>query len=598
MHLGTKSMLLLLVAYAGVILAFAVGVDRWIHAFEDNAARETSGLLARENAAILSERSLGALEAPDEKSRALLRARIEDVVLLSEVVRSITVVDDEGRVVASDRLPAGQLVARPGVLFAGGWKVQPARRDEAGFLRGGDYGVDVPLVKSNRLVGYVEIDIRSRSLEGLIAEARRHLTIAAVIGLAGALLLGGAIQFQIARRAKAITRTLEEAIRVPAGDRSGPGPTDEFARALKAAGRVRKALSEARQETSRLHESFSALAQVMRMGVLLLPGDGEPEFANARALELLGAADLDALKGRWPSIREALAPALSALAPGSGSPASVEVALPGAAVPKLRMEPYTLGGADHDWRVVLLNDPEILESLETDVRLASHLQGMARVYRTVAHELRAPLSAMMIHLDLLRESMAAQGTGPTGSDMQQRYVSVLREELERLNRSLTEVLTQTVTDKEKRGSFDLREALTEIGTLLAPQARRQGVEFQTRMPDSPVVLVGYRDRLKQSLLNVAVNALEAMPGGGRMSLDLVVDGTFALTRVTDTGRGVPTDSLARIYDRDFTTKGSGSGIGLYVARTLVEMHGGEIQVESEEGRGTSVEVRLPIVPRS
>ena len=118
------------------------------------------------------------------------------------------------------------------------------------------------------------------------------------------------------------------------------------------------------------------------------------------------------------------------------------------------------------------------------------------------------------------------------------------------------------------------------------------------MPDSPVVLVGYRDRLKQSLLNVAVNALEAMPGGGRMSLELVVDGTFALTRVTDTGRGVPTDSLARIYDRDFTTKGSGSGIGLYVARTLVEMHGGEIQVESEEGRGTSVEVRLPIVPRS
>jgi signal transduction histidine kinase len=223
---------------------------------------------------------------------------------------------------------------------------------------------------------------------------------------------------------------------------------------------------------------------------------------------------------------------------------------------------------------------------------------MARVYRTVAHELRAPLSAMMIHLDLLRESMASQVSGQGGQETQQRYVSVLREELERLNRSLSEVLTQTVTDKDTRGSFDLRDALTELGTLLAPQARRQGVELRTKMPDSPVVLVGYRDRLKQSLLNVAVNALEAMPGGGRMSLELDVDGGFAFTRVTDTGRGVPADFLARIYDRDFTTKGSGSGIGLYVARTLVEMHGGEIQVESEEGRGTSVEVRLPIVTRS
>jgi signal transduction histidine kinase len=598
MRLGAKSMLLLLVAYASVIIAFAVGVDRWLHGFEDGAARETSRLLARENAAILSERTLGALEAPDEKSRALLRARIEDVVLLSEVVRSITVVDGEGRVVASDRLPAGQLFETPAALFASGWMVQPRRHDAEGFLRGGNYGVDVPIVENNHLVGYVEIEIRSRGLEGLFVKARRHLTIAAVVGLAGALLLGGAIQFQISRSAKAITRTLEDAIRVPPGDRSGPGPSDEFARALKAAGRVRKALSEARLETSRLQESFSALAQVMRMGVLLLPGDGEPEFANPRALELLGSPGLDELRGRWPAIREGLAPALSVLASQSGSPASVEVALPGAAVPKLRVEPYRLGGADHDWRLVLLNDPEILEALETDVRLASQLQGLARVYRTVAHEVRAPLSAMMIHLDLLRESIASQESGQGGNEAQQRYVSVLREELERLNRSLSEVLTQTVTGNDTRSSFDLREALTELGTLLAPQARRQGVELRTRMPDSPVVLVGYRDRLKQSLLNVAVNALEAMPGGGRMSLELDVDGSHALTRVTDTGRGVPADYLARIYDRDFTTKGSGSGIGLYVARTLVEMHGGEISVESEEGRGTSVEVRLPIVPRS
>src|SRR5262249_53801091 len=207
--------------------------------------------------------------------------------------------------------------------------------------------------------------------------------------------------------------------------------------------------------------------------------------------------------------------------------------------------------------------------------------------------LRAPLSAMMIHLDLLRESLA----GGDGQDGQEHRVEVLRNELQRLNRSLSETLTQTLPPTGQRDSFDLGEALGEIGTLLAPQARRQAVELQTRLPDAHVVLVGYRDRLKQSFLNIAVNALEAMPAGGRLTLEMEVDNTHASVRFVDTGRGIPADVLARIYDRDFTTKGTGSGIGLYVARTLVQMHGGDIQVESEEGRGTQVLVRMPILPR-
>jgi signal transduction histidine kinase len=223
---------------------------------------------------------------------------------------------------------------------------------------------------------------------------------------------------------------------------------------------------------------------------------------------------------------------------------------------------------------------------------------MARVYRTVAHELRAPLSAMMIHLDLLRESLTVDGASDADKENQGRYVVVLREELERLNRSLSEVLTQTIPSPDQRDKFDLREALGELGTLLAPQARRQGVELKTKMPEEPVFLVGHRDRLKQSFLNIAVNALEAMPQGGRMSLEMQLEDGRVRVSIVDTGRGIPSDVLARIYERDFTTKGTGSGIGLYVARTLVEMHGGGIETDSHEGQGTRVEVVLPILLRS
>jgi signal transduction histidine kinase len=584
-------MILLLSGYGVLITAFAAGIDRWLHGFENTVVQETSRLLAREQAALLADWSFGALERPDRKSREMLRTRIEDLTLLSQVVASVTVVDREGHVVASDTRPSGSQTLKPDVVFADGLRVKPRQPAATGFLRGGDYAVDVPLVENDQLVGYVEVELQSKRVSGLFLAARQQMLIAAVAGLAGVVLLGGILQFQISWRAAAIARTLEDAVPGPA-ERQGGQRLDEFGRVLRAAGRVRDALGEARRQTSRLQESFSALAQTMRMGVLLLRGDQQLDFANPRALELLGAASLDELRSRWRTLRASLEPALGA--PGSPAAPSVEIEISGEGVPKLRVETYRLGGADCDEYLMLLSDPELLDALETDMRLANQLQSLARVYRTVAHELRAPLGAMMIHLDLLRESFAADDV----KESHRRSVTVVRDELERLNRTLSETLTQSLSATDSPDRFDLRDALSETATLLAPQARRQKVELRTRLPDAPVVFVGHRDRLKQCFLNIAVNALEAMPGGGCLIIEMEVEDSRAMIHIRDTGRGIPAEVLARIYDRDFTTKGAGSGIGLHVAQALVQLHGGEIHVESRPGQGTHVDVRLPIVPRA
>jgi len=596
MRLGVKNMLLMLAAYALLIGAFGVGIDRWLHGFEDTVLLETLKLLAREKAALLSDRAQGALGFEDEESRALLQQRIEDLVLVSELASSITIVNAEGRVVASDRSSLGETRTPALALFGKDRQVKVRLASTPGFLRGREYAVQVPLAERDRVTGYVEVEFKSQNVARLFEAARRQLLIAALLGLGGVVLLGGTLQFQISRRAADVAESLEEVLH---GSSDAPPPPykDEFARVARAAGRVRQALGEARRETSRLQESFSALAQAMDMGILLLRGNRGPDFANPRALELFGSASLTALKERWPAVRDGLDPLFARLGAGNPAPPPTHIELPGDGVARLRVEVFRLGGPECDEFLVLLNDPGILDALETDVRLASQLQGVARVYRTVAHELRAPLSAMMIHLDLLRESLARPGGSGEAKESQERYVVVLRDELDRLNRSLTEALTQTLPPTDQRDRFDLREALTELGTLLAPQARRQGVELRSEMPETPVVLVGYKDRLKQSFLNVAVNALEALPTGGTVSLQMTVRGQEVLVRITDDGPGIPPDVLARIYERDFTTKGTGSGIGLFVARALVEMHAGEIKVESSEGRGTSVEVRLPVVAR-
>jgi signal transduction histidine kinase len=593
-RIGVRNLLLLLAGYAALIAAFAIGIDRWLHSFEETVVLETSRLIAQEKAGLLADRSLSALEMPDGRSRDGLRQRIQDLTLLSEIVSSISVVDRDGRVVASDRWPAGHPMLPAQAIFGDGWDVRPRPGGSGRFLQGGDYALDVPLVEKG-LVGYVDVEFQSRRVAGLFSSARRQLITAALCGLAGVVLLGAALQFQISRQATAIARTLEDAMQGTSLP-EGPSSRDEFARALRAATGVRRALSEARRETSRLHEGFAALGQAMKMGVVLLRGDREPDFANRRALELFGAATLEELRGRWPAFVGRLGPFLARLGPTPEPAQPAEVEAPGAGVAKLRVEAYRLGGSDCDEYLLLMNDPEVLDALELDVRLANQLQGLARAYRTMAHELRAPLSAMMIHLDLLRESIAT-GAGSVGKESQERYVVVLREELQRLNRSLSEVLTGSLPPTERRDKFDLRDALAEVGILLAPQCRRQGVELQSRAPGTPVLLVGYRDRLKQSFLNVAVNALEAMPGGGRLQFELEVQEAEAIVRIADTGRGIPQDLLEQIYERDFTTKAGGSGIGLFVARAQVELHGGSIRVESEEGRGTRVEVRLPLVAR-
>jgi signal transduction histidine kinase len=264
----------------------------------------------------------------------------------------------------------------------------------------------------------------------------------------------------------------------------------------------------------------------------------------------------------------------------------------------LRLEVYRQGGDDCDEYLALVHDPQVLDTLETDVRLASQLDGLARTYRTAAHEIRSPLSALMINLDLLRETLDVDDAQHDGvRERRETYVSVLRQELTRLNRSLAEMLTHTIPAPDSQERFDLRALVEELGTLLAPQGRRQGVELSTVLPPDDVPMLGYRDRLKQAFLNIAVNALEAMPKGGRMRIEMERREDRTRVTVRDTGPGIPAELLARIYESDFTTKGGGSGIGLYVARAVVELHGGSIEAHSIVGGGTDVQVDLPLLPR-
>jgi signal transduction histidine kinase len=587
MKLGLKSTLGLFAGYFALIVAFALGLQHWLRSLEARLGEDTVRLIAREQANLVLERSLEILRYPDADSRRRLRERIRDLTLLSEVVSSLAVVAADGQVVESDdplprqRFPAArELLGEPP-------QARVDRMEPRSFLYGGDYVAYVPLMSGQELQGYLRIVFHSDRIASLYEQGRTSLLLLALLGLAGVGALGAFLQVQLSRRAATITAVLEG--RSTAGSLA---TTDEFAHALQAANRVKGALDIARRETERRGHQMGALTHLLKVGVVLLRRGLEVDHVSRRALEIVGTPDEDAFLSWWegvrPTVREAVkgTPALD----GSWS------ARLDAATEKARVEAelHQLEGEDCDDYLMLLRDLRALEALEADARLASQLEGLGRVYRTMAHELRAPLSAMMINLDLLRESLGTMNAAEPGNALsQRRYVDVLREELNRLNRSLHGILTQTVPDAPEQ-QFDVVASLRHLATLLAPQARRLGIELRTDLGDNPLVMRGYPDRLRQAFLNVAVNALEAMPRGGRLEIEARRDEKGVTVTFADSGPGIPAEDLACIYEPDFSTKEGGSGIGLYVARALVELHGGEIRVESALDRGTRVVVSLPL----
>jgi len=334
--------------------------------------------------------------------------------------------------------------------------------------------------------------------------------------------------------------------------------------------------------------------RTMEVGVVLLTVGHDLEFANAQACALLGYDDPEDLRHHWAEFQRLLQPGLERKPSDHTAPVALDVEVKASGQNrKLRFEIYRLEEDSCDGLLVLVKDRALLDALGDELALAIQMRALTRFLMEVVHDLRAPLNAMVINLELLKDVL------PADEDVEriakrQRYIGVLGEEVQRLNRSLTALLTQTPRPPEASQQFDLRAIVEELATLLGPQAKAQHVTIETTLPPDPLSIDGRRDRVKQALLNVAINGLEAMPEGGTMRMTAAQEGTEAQLTIHDEGAGIPADIVPRIYAMHFTTKSGGTGIGLYVARSVVLAHHGTIRVDSAPGAGTTVHIGLPL----
>ena len=222
---------------------------------------------------------------------------------------------------------------------------------------------------------------------------------------------------------------------------------------------------------------------------------------------------------------------------------------------------------------------------------ADRLATIGELAAGAAHEIRNPLTSIKSSLQYL-ESRCREET-------EKKLLGVALGETDRIDEILAALLSFARPSEIKKEPCDLVALLEESVALVSIQARTKGVEVRTSFPQSPVVVEADGSQLKQVFLNVLLNAVQAMEGGGTLTIEaLRFESGRPLVRVTDTGPGISEEALDKVFDPFFTTKKGGTGLGLSICYTIVKAHGGEIEIRSRVGEGTTVLVSLPAGSRS
>lgn len=224
---------------------------------------------------------------------------------------------------------------------------------------------------------------------------------------------------------------------------------------------------------------------------------------------------------------------------------------------------------------------------------------LARLAGGLAHEIKNPLSTMAINLTLLEEEF---GPAPGGDGAQSakdkrslKRIRTLQREVARLEGILEDFLHYARGGEVNRAPHSLIELIAEVLEFTSPELEAEGVRLHAQLPPAMPLAMLDKNLFRQALLNLIVNARQAMPGGGELIVELKRSGARAELVVTDSGVGMSEAQAARCFDLYYSTKRRGTGLGLATVKRIVDMHGGEIGVMSEEGRGTRFHIWIPLL---
>jgi PAS domain S-box-containing protein len=527
-----------------------------------------------------------------------LRAQLKAAKVDTPAIYEVSITNNDGKVlISTDESLIGKFLPRRTKISQ---LTQRGYLHQAKVLAGPPqvYELDLPFNNGDQPFGEVRVVVSSGLLLNDISSSVRKfgtiVLLALVISTVVAAVVSRATLAPLSDISAQLDRISAGQYDAPVADAKGfSGSTDEL-------GQVSRKITQVGQQLRGVHEIFSTLRENMDSvmagledGLLLFTRDARAVMVSPAAEKFLGAPAGHFLGRRVNEIFPL------------GHPLHEVLHVEGDELREIAAETDldTVGGTrrvsvsvqaiqengERMGALVTLRDLDSIESINTQLQVSERLAALGRITAGVAHEVKNPLNSMRLWLENLKESLP-----PEPDSGSQQAVQVLDKEIDRLDAVVKRFLDFTRPMDVRLEATQLADVLKEVVEIAKPQLQKTKIHVAQLLPiDVPEVYVD-RALLKQAVLNLVLNAVEAMPTGGQLRMMLSRRGEMAEITVGDTGRGIPLENRQKIFQLFFTTRPGGSGIGLASTFRIVQLHNGSIDFTSEVGRGTTFRIELPL----
>jgi len=382
-------------------------------------------------------------------------------------------------------------------------------------------------------------------------------------------------------------------------------PESEFKDLGSSFAAVSAQLSESRAKAITPSTDFESIVDNLEDAVALFSPEGQPLFCNPAMNTVLGGFETN------DTVRDMVARTLASRKPEG--PMTLQS-------PEARGElmlithPIDDGHGKFMGAMLVARNLGFMTQVHSTLNYSRKLAALGRLMAGVAHEVKNPLNAMTIHLELLKNklsradapvvaSVSASSLGssapssvlhpPSSSADVSKHVDIIAKEIRRLDQVLNGFLRFARPDELKLQPTQLAAVVSDVITTVAPEADRMHVTVKHECPPGLPAINADQAMLRQALLNLALNSCQAMPDGGALRIVCRAARDRVEVDVEDTGIGIPPENLEKIFDLYFTTKERGTGIGLSMVYRIVQLHDGEIEVQSTPGSGTRFRLVFP-----
>jgi len=452
------------------------------------------------------------------------------------------------------------------------------------------YDVRLPLQLNGAPFGTVRVGVSTVFLKSELTPRLQHALVFSVGSIFLSLFLSASISRLALGPLKEISRNLDDATGFSGNGTGDDEDHDEYGLVTLKIANLGRQMRDAKEIFSALKDNVDQLMANLQDGLMLFTRDsrvvlvsasverflGRPrgEMLGRAAQDVfstgspLGALLLEAFERRRPLMQREVE---------SGTGRRVQLSL------DFIQEKSTQIGA-----LLIMRDTESVRRLEDEIEMSRRLSASGRLTRGVAHEVKNPINAIVLHLHLLQNKLQQMDPGT------RRHVDIIGSEIHRLDRVVQILVDFTRPRDLKLEEVDLRKLLEEVAALAAPDAAQRGVAVSRRFPEYPLIVKADLDFMKQAILNVVLNGIQAMNEGGEMTIRARRDQGMVVMEIQDTGGGIPKDVQEKIFELYFTTKKDGSGIGLAQTYQVMQWHYGTVDFETVEGQGTTFRLRIPL----